>query len=331
MLLLAGGNSGAAFLFLNGKCDVVEHTRPENYAEFQSGAGTNRVIELGVGTDRDFLWFNLNTNANAAGRPFVNPVKSKWFRNKTFRQAVSCAIDRDRLVREVYGGRAQPILDFISSENRKWSNTNVPHFGFDTNRVRSLLAEIGIQDRNGDGVLEDDGGNAIEFTLLSNTGNPVREKSAGLIADGLRRVGFKVAFQPIEFRALVEKINATSDYECVLMGLGGGGLDPASQINVLRSSEPLHQWFPSQPVPATDWEARIDSLMDAQMRTLDFAARKKYFDEVQTILAEQLPMVYTVAPFHFAAVRPDLANLRPTVLSPYRLTWNAEELFFKRR
>ena len=114
------------------------------------------------------------------------------------------------------------------------------------------------------------------------------------------------------------------------MGLGGGGMDPAAQLIVLKSSEPMHQWFPNQPAPATDWEARIDALMDAQMRTLDFAQRKKAFDEVQTILAEQLPMIYTVAPLHLAAVRTNLANLRPSLLTPYRLTWNVEQLYFEK-
>jgi ABC-type transport system substrate-binding protein len=67
------------------------------------------------------------------------------------------------------------------------------------------------------------------------------------------------------------------------------------------------------------------------MRTLDFAQRKKAFDEVQVILAEELPMIYTVAPFTAAAVRLDVGNLRPVVLTPYHLTWNLEELYFKRK
>jgi ABC-type transport system substrate-binding protein len=70
--------------------------------------------------------------------------------------------------------------------------------------------------------------------------------------------------------------------------------------------------------------------MDAQMRTLDFAQRKKHFDAVQAILAEELPMIYTVSPFHFAAVRSDLANVHPSVLTPYRVTWNVQELYFKK-
>ena len=331
-VLLTIAGPGAAALFLNGNSDVYEHPRPEEFASFQSGAsaGKFRLLELGVGSERDFFFFNLNTNVNAGGQSFVAPARSKWFRNKLFRQAVSCAIDRDRLAREVYGGRAQPTLAFLSAENQKWNNPNVPRFGSDPARAKSLLAEMGIQDRNGDGTLEDAEGHAIEFTLSLNTGNPAREKSAALIAEDLGRIGFKVTIQPIEFRALIEKINGTFDYECILLGLGGGGLDPASQMNVLKSGEPLHQWFPSQRAPATDWEARMDTLMDAQMQTLDFAQRKKSFDEVQAILAEQLPMIYTVAPFHFAAARSDLANLRPSVITNYRLTWNIEELFFQK-
>lgn len=332
MLLAPTAGANLTFLFLNGSGDVCEQPRVEEYPALQAAAsaGKFRVLELGVGSERDFLWFNLNTNVNRAGQPFVKPVQAKWFHNKTFRQAVSCAIDRDRLVREVHGGRARPMLAFISTENQRWNNPNVPSFGYDPARARALLAGMGILDRNGDDTLEDAAGNVIEFTLHSNNGNPVREKSASLLAEDLRRLGFKVNYRPVDFPTLVTKINESFDYECVLMGLGGGGVDPASQMNVLKSGEALHQWFPNQPAPATDWEARVDALMDAQMRTLDLAQRKKAFDEVQAILAEQLPMIYTVAPFQLAAARGGLANLRPSLVTSYRLTWNLEELYWRK-
>jgi peptide/nickel transport system substrate-binding protein len=126
------------------------------------------------------------------------------------------------------------------------------------------------------------------------------------------------------------KVNVTFDYEAALMGLTGGGGDPASQMDVLRSSEELHQWFPLQKTPATDWEARIDALMDAQMRTLDFAQRKRDFDEVQMMLAEELPMIYTVSPFGCSAIRSGVGNLRPSGTSAYHVTWNLEELYWVR-
>ncbi len=332
VMLVSADASAGAFLFLNGKSDLFERARPDDYGQFKAAAaaGKYRLVELGVGTDRDFLWFNLNTNVNAAGQPLVNPAKLNWFRNKKFRQAISCAIDRARLAREVYGGRAQPIHAFVSAEDKKWNNPTVPLFAYDPARARTLLSEIGIQDRDGNGVLEDASGTALEFAFHSNTGNRARERCAGLIAEDWRKLGLKVDVQLLPFTNLVDRISATFQYDCILMGVGGGGNDPASQINVLKSNEPLHQWFPVQRMPATDWEARMDALMDAQMRTLDFAQRKKLYDEVQAILAEELPMIYTVSPFHFVAVRPDLANLRPSVLTPNRVTWNAEELYFKK-
>ena len=332
VLLVVGNPAAPAQLFFDGKCDLFERTRPEDYAKFKSAEAEAkfRLLELGVGTEREFIWFNLNTGNNTNGQPLVDPAKLKWFRNKKFRQAIACAVDRDRLVREVYDGRARPMYGFISTENQKWNNPNVPRYAYDPARARALLAEAGVQDRNADGALEDGEGRAVAFVMHSNAGNAQREKCAAIIVGELEKLGFKVKFQPLDFRALVEKINATFDYECVLMGLGGGGVDPASQLNVLKSSEYLHQWFPNQKQPATEWEARMDTLMDAQMHTLDFAKRKKYFDEVQMILAEELPMIYTVAPFHFVAVRPDLANVRPSVLTPYRVTWNVQELYFKK-
>jgi peptide/nickel transport system substrate-binding protein len=253
----------------------------------------------------------------------------KWFRDKIFRQAIACSLNRDRLVKEACAGRALATYGLISSDNQQWNNPAIPRFGNDPEKARTLLAEIGIQDRNSDGILEDPDGQPAGFTLLSNSENAARAKMAALIAEDLRRAGFQVNVQLVDFPTLVQKVSATFDYECALMGFGGGGDEPASQINLLKSDETLHQWFPRQPAPSTAWEARMNWLMDAQMRTLDQAGRKKLFDEVQLIWAEELPMISLIAPFASAAARPNLANIRPAANTAFPLTWNIEELFFK--
>jgi peptide/nickel transport system substrate-binding protein len=329
LFTVAAGPGGDARAFLEGKSDLFETVRPENYMQFKQTAsvGGFQLVNLGVGAERDFLWFNQNTGTSPEGKPIVSPAKLKWFRNQKFRQAVSCAIDRERIAHEVYGDRAQAIYGFIGTENPRWNNTNIVRFTYDPSRARGLLAEIGIKPRQADGQMVDAEGVPIEFAFYSNAGNPLRERSAVLIQEDLNKLGMKATYVPTDFRGLVMRINGTFDYEAALMGLGGGSGDPASQINVLRSSEELHQWFPLQKTPSTDWEARIDTLMDAQMRTLDFAQRKKDFDEVQVILADQLPMIYTVSPFTYSAIRAGIGNLRPSVLSAYHLTWNLEELY----
>jgi peptide/nickel transport system substrate-binding protein len=320
-------------LFLDGKSDAHENIRPEDWPLFQGAAATNkqmRVIDLGMGVQRDFLWFNQNTGKDAAGKPLVDLAKLKWFRDKRFRQAISCAINRDQIILQVYDGRAKAVYGFLSSDNKKWNNPSVPEYTYDLDKARALLAEIGMTNHAADGTLEDAEGNPVTFSLLYASENSARGKIAALVAADLKQFGIEVTNEPVHFQTLITRINLTMDYECASMGLGGGGLDPASQMNVLKSDAPLHQWFPSQQHPSTDWEKRLDELMDAQLHTLDFAQRKKDFDEAQAIWADELPMICLTAPYSAAAIRSNIGNVRPAISSAYRLTWNVEELYFKK-
>jgi peptide/nickel transport system substrate-binding protein len=319
--------------FLSGECDVNDFIFPHEYDEYQAkeADGHFKLLEPGVGLETDFIWFNENTNTNReTGKPYVDPVKLKWFRNTKFRQAVSYAINREALVESVYSGRAVPNYGFVTQGNKKWYDPNINTYPYDPVKARELLKEIGIEDRNGDGTLEDADGHPIEFIFNTDTDNNARMKAAVLILDDLKKLGFKVTFQPLDFNTQINKLDNTYDYECVLMGLGAGGTDPASNMNVIKSSGYTHLWFPREKSPSTPWEAQLDQLMDAQMQTLDYAERKKDFDKVQEILVEQQPAVFTVTPMYFAAIRPDVGNVRASALSYYRATWNIEELYFKK-
>ncbi len=320
--------------FIHGECDVNEIVYPDEFDHYkeESAKGRFNLLDFGVGPERYFFWFNQNTDSDPkTGKPYVDAKKLKWFRNQKFRQAVSYAIDRGSIIKAIYSGRGEPNYGFETAANPKWQNTNVMHYPYDVEKARAMLAEIGIKDRDADGYLKDSDGNTIELSLNTNSGNDSRDKTALMIQEDLKRLGFKITFQPIEFNALIDKINNSFDYDCILLGLGGGGADPFNTLNNLKSSGFDHDWFPRQKTPSTDWEARIDFLMDANLKTLDLAERKKYYDEVQAILSEQVPMIYTVSPLAAAAVRSDLGNVRATVQSYYRVTWNAEELYFKKK
>ncbi|MEW6302561.1 MAG: ABC transporter substrate-binding protein [Verrucomicrobiota bacterium] len=320
--------------FRKGESDVFEYVRPDEYVTYkeESDQGKYQLLDLGTGLERGFFWFNQNTGTNPkTGKPYVDPKKLKWFRNTKFRQAMAYAVDRPSLIKSIYAGRAKPNFGYITEANKRWVADNLPQYNYSVAKARALLGEIGIRDRDGDGFLEDDQGNVIEFVLNTNTGNNTRDKIAVLVQSDLKRLGLKVIYQPIEFNTLVDKIDTSYDYECILLGLGGGSTDPSASMNVLRSDGFTHQWFPRQKSPSTKWEERVDFLMNEQLKILDYKERKKVFDEVQMILAEEVPMIYTVSPYVYAGVRNGLGNLRGTALSAYRATWNAEELYWKEK
>jgi peptide/nickel transport system substrate-binding protein len=260
----------------------------------------------------------------------VDPVKLKWFRNTKFRQAISYAIDRPSIVKASLAGRGEPNYSFESVQNKRWYNPNIMTYPHDPAKARALLKEIGIEDRNGDGYLEDAEGHVIEFVMNTNAGNDRRNQTAIVIQEDLKRLGVKLTYQQLDFNTLVQRLNADHDFECVLLGWAGGTPDPTFSMNVLKSSGFSHEWYPRQKTPSTEWEARIDFLMNAQVKTLDQAERKKYFDEVQAILAEQVPMIYTTSMRAFSAVRSDVGNVRGTTLDSNRVTWNVDELYFKK-
>jgi peptide/nickel transport system substrate-binding protein len=133
---------------------------------------------------------------------------------------------------------------------------------------------------------------------------------------------------PLEFRALMDRVFETFDYDASLFGLGGGDADPNAEMTVWLSSGASHLWRLGQQTPATPWEAEIDRLMQRQQVTLDPQERKRLYDRVQAIVSEQLPFVFLVAPHILVAARADLGNFKPAVLDHYTL-WNVDQLYFK--
>jgi peptide/nickel transport system substrate-binding protein len=319
--------------FLSGESDVDDTVLAYEYDEFkkESAKGKFDLLEPGIGLEMSFFWFNENTNVDASGKPHVDPIKLKWFRNTKFRQAISYVLDRDAIIQSIFSGRAIPAYGFETPGDKKWFNPDIQKYPYNPAKSLELLKEIGIEKRNGDDFLTDADGNKIEFVLNTNTGNGAREKAAVFIQSDLQKIGIKVIFQPIEFNTLMTKIDNTYDYDCILLGLGPGTVaDPSDGMNTLISSGFTHLWFPREKTPSTDWEARIDALMDQQMKELDYEKRKKIYDEVQVIMAEEQPIISTVTPMYYAAIRSDVGNVRPTPLNGYRATWNLEELYFKK-
>lgn len=318
--------------FLNGEVDLQEVVRPEEYEHFktESAKGKFRVLDLGPSAERDMLTFNQNPENNPqTGKPRIDPVKSKWFRNTKFRQAISYAIDRDAIVNSALAGLGAPFYGFCQPGATNWYNPNLMKYPHDLAKAKALLAEIGIKDR-GDGTLVDSDGNVVAFTLNTNAGNDRRSKSSVIIQEDLKRLGIQVTFQPLEFNTLISRFTDSQDYDCILLGWAGGPADPAYSMNILPSYGFNHEWYRSQKKPSTDWEARIDYLMNAQLKTMDHDERKKYYDEVQAILAEQMPMIPTTSRTAFAAARTGLENVRGTTLDPNPVAWNLEELYYKK-
>jgi peptide/nickel transport system substrate-binding protein len=324
------GNEDAQILrFQSGETNVISRFSPDNYPAMvrQEQSHGYDLVDLGPSLEYNFVFFNLN-DLPKDKFPQISREQA-WFRDVRFRQAVSLAVDRQSIVRLVYGGRAVPLWSNVTPGNKLWVDEGLPHPQRSIESSKALLKSAGFSWKT-DGKLVDAHGEPVEFTLITSSSNSQRSKMATLIADDLSQLGMSVHVVPLEFRAVVDRVFQSNDYEACLMGLGGGDADPNGDMNVWMSNGGTHLWNIHESKPATAWEADLDRLMNEQLVTLDYKKRKRIYDQAQQIIADNVPFIFLAAPDVVVGASKQLANFHPAPLDPYVL-WNVDELYFHKQ
>ncbi|MFQ5776708.1 MAG: ABC transporter substrate-binding protein [Terriglobia bacterium] len=327
VFLFVASEDAQVIRFQAGETDVISRLSAENFsvvAKQQQKRGYT-LHDLGPGLNYNFLFFNLN-DLTAKNSPVI-VRKQAWFRRAAFRQGVSAAIDREAIVRLVYQGRGTPLASHVTPGNKLWVNPAIPPPARSLSRARQLLQTAGFTWAD-DGTLTDASGQAVEFSILTSASNAQRMQMATIIQDDLKQLGMRVQVVPLEFRALLGRVLQTHEYEACLLALGGGDGDPNNEMNVWLSSGTTHLWNLGQSQPATPWEAEIDRLMQQQLVTRNYQERKRLYDRVQQLVAENLPILTLAGPNILVGAKNLLGNFRPAILDHHTL-WNVEELFWR--
>lgn len=284
------------------------------------------LYDRGPSPSAGFMWFNLNPGKNDEGVPYVKPYKLKWFQDKRFRQAIMYTFDREGIVQGVYFGRAEPLDSVISQGNPKWHNPNVRKYRRDKDKAKVLLTKAGFSWNTENNLIGPEG-NSVEIELLLFEGSQRMTEIATTLKANLAEIGIELRINYVDFGVVIQKLDNTFDYEMSVIGWGSnaGATDPSGGKALYVSSGIYHVWHPKQESPATEWEARIDELMNSQEQTFDQAERIKFFAEIQEILAEEAPLFYLITPYAYSGIKNKWSNVR--VPPSGTLIWNIEELW----
>ncbi|HEX7282511.1 MAG TPA: ABC transporter substrate-binding protein [Vicinamibacterales bacterium] len=304
-----------------GQIDMMQQQiRPEDVATLRPlvDQGKARVIELGVGTDPDLLFFNLRT-------PYwQKDPRRDWILRKEFRKAISHAVDREAYANTVFLGSGVPIWGPITPGNKDWFSPNIQRYAHSIDRAKEILAGLGLTNRDQDEWLEDANNAEARFTLLTYRGNSSLERGAAVLRDALRPAGIAVDVVALEQGALVQRM-VKGDFEAIFFFFSATNLDPSMNLDFWLSSGSAHIWNIGQTKPATEWEKEIDDLMMQVTSQPDPAERRRLFEQVQKIFAENLPALYFVAPRLHMGVTERLGGLEPAILRP-QLLWNVDRI-----
>ncbi|HLU92557.1 MAG TPA: ABC transporter substrate-binding protein [Membranihabitans sp.] len=216
--------------------------------------------------------------------------------NKIIRQALNKAINREDIINRLFHGRGKSAFGPIHPDKSYYTAFPVE---FDPVEARRELEAIGCQDIDGDGILECPVKDKLmELTLgIWTTRSQLSRNVATLIKGYWKSIGVNLEIQSADFRSFLPELQNKS-YDLAALAL--------RQNNLLDDPFPL--WHSSQSDAAgKNYQGLSNDSIDLVLEHLRESVipedQAYYYNELQNLFAEQVPVFFLVAPDEAIAVR----------------------------
>ena len=264
---------------LAGEADFFEYLRPENITEVEKNPSLKVVPYPSL--QYGFLTFNLRDPRN---RQRPHPI----FANRELRRALTMAVDRAKLVENVFGDLALPALG--PAPRVLGPDSTLRQIPYDPDGARRILDSLGWKDTNGDGIREK-GGRTLEFSMLVPSSSKPRAQFAVLLQEAFRQVGVRTTVDLLEYTTVGARLDK-KDFETTL---GVWQTDP--------SPGGIRQTWGTEGSRAQDgsnmgsYENRtFDALVDSALMQTDAAKEREYFRRAFQIILDDAPAMFLYEP-----------------------------------
>ena len=265
----------AAAQFMAGEADVVNYVPPELLSQIADDDDL-LAIPWTPSTFYSYLQFNFRDPDNL-DRP--HPL----FHDRAMREAIAMAVNREEMVRAVFGEHGIVAKGPIAPAHYIWDEEfeQVP---FDPARARAQLAELGWRDSDGDGLLDRDGVR-LEFNLVFPTSSAARRRQAEIIQEQLRQTGITMNLTGLDFGAFSER-GRTHRFD-IYFGSYGGDFSPSTIPEVWTTGAGNNYGSYSN--------SEFDRIVQQALDATDMATARSRWVAAVNLLNGEVPAVWTTA------------------------------------
>lgn len=260
-------------------------------------------------------------NQDVDGQRSHADTSHPFLTDKRVRQAISLAIDRDTIVKQLYGPAGQVATNFIVAP-QKYVSPNT-RYEFNLDKAKALLDEAGWVDSNGNGIRDQNG---VEMNLLFQTSvNPVRQKTQEVVKQNLAALGMQVELKSVDpsiyFGDPANPDSANTFYaDLQMFAFDSETPEPDSYMNLYACeaiAQKENQW--SKENISRYCNSEYDQLLTQLRSELDPDKRQQFFIQMNDLLIEDVAVIPLVHRSDALAISNSLSNVE---FSPWSAsTW----------
>ncbi len=226
------------------------------------------LLKRGYETVSPISWLEINQRVGPLG-------------DKRFRQAMMHAIDREFIVKNIFFGLGRVANGPINSTTRFYDRKALKTYPFDPKQAEALLDQMGLK--------PDGAGVRARIKLMVLPYGEVWVRQAEYVKQALRKVGIDVTLESNDAGGWVKRIG-NWEYE-TSFDFVSQFMDPALGVARTYISSNIRKGVPfTNTMGYTN--ARVDRLFADAPKQTDPAKAQAMYSELQSILTEDVPVVW---------------------------------------
>ncbi len=227
--------------------------------------------------------------------------KNPLFTDKRVRQALTQLIDRDKIMKKLQFGQGIVVASPFFIESPQYHPTLKP-WPYDVAAAKTLLAEVGYADTDGDGFLDKDG-KKFTFTFRFPSASKTAERISTIMKEDFKDAGIDMNIERMEWAVFLEKLQK-KEFEATSLGWSTG-----------FEGDPYQIWHSSQStvdkgnnfVSFENKEA--DSLIENARSEFDPQKRNAMYHRLQEIIHDEQPYTFLFSSYSLVVVSKRFDNV----------------------